>query len=112
MRVEYYETETGKRPAKEFIDGLPPKVQEKVYRTIHLLETFGEQLKRPHTDTLRNGIRELRTPIGGNQYRVLYFFYMGDKAILTNGLMKKTDEVPDADIDRAIRYRKDYTDRH
>ena len=112
MEIIYYETADGKKPASDFIDSLPIKSRQKVLRSIELLRALGVQLKRPYTDDLRDGIHELRTQFGSNQYRVLYFFMVGDKAILTNGFTKKTMKVPDSEIDLAISYRTDYTNRN
>ena len=43
--------------------------------------------------------------------RVLYFFVVGKKVILTNGFVKKTSKTPPREIDRAKRYRADYQQR-
>ncbi len=62
-------------------------------------------------DVLRGGIRELRVVFGGDQFRALYFFWDGDQIIVTHGIIKKSDKVPPAEIERAIRYRADYIGR-
>jgi phage-related protein len=38
----------------------------------------------------------------------LFFFFDGDKIVITHGFVKKSHSVPDAEIDRAVDYRKDY----
>jgi len=43
--------------------------------------------------------------------RVLYFFVIGKKAVLTNGFIKKTQETPPGEIDRAKIYRNEYLNR-
>ena len=43
--------------------------------------------------------------------RVMYFFVVGRKAILTNGFIKKTQKTPKEEIERAKRYRADYLSR-
>ena len=42
---------------------------------------------------------------------VLYFFYTGKKAVLTNGLLKKTKKTPGAAIELAKKYKADYEGR-
>ena len=42
---------------------------------------------------------------------MLYFFVMGKRAVLTNGFVKKTQETPPEEIDRAKRYRAEYLGR-
>ena len=43
--------------------------------------------------------------------RVLYFFVIGKKAILTNGFIKKTQKTPPGEIEKAKAYRKEYLSR-
>jgi phage-related protein len=42
---------------------------------------------------------------------VFYFFFEGDRAILTHGIAKTTGKVPESEIDRAVAYRMDYLRR-
>ena len=51
---------------------------------------------------------ELRGQQGGNISRVLYFFFAGQKVILTNGFVKKTQKTPSGEIEKARQYRADY----
>ena len=44
--------------------------------------------------------------------RILYFFFSGGKIILTNGFVKKTNETPRNEINKAIQYKKDYFKRN
>lgn len=83
----------------------------KVARTIHLLELKGHQLRAPHSKELVDGIMELRISFGGNITRVLYFFVIGNTAVLTNGFVKKTTQTPAQEITRAKEYRDDYQRR-
>lgn len=69
------------------------------------LAAFGHELRRPHADALRDGIRELRAKKGHVNYRILYFTHGRNSAILAHALTKE-DVVPDADIDRAIARKK------
>ena len=55
---------------------------------------------------------ELRISFGGYITRVLYFFIVGDTAVLTNGFVKKTQQTPPQEIARAKEYREDYRRRN
>ena len=57
------------------------------------------------------GIFEIRAKQGSDITRVLYFFVVGQKVILTNGFVKKTQKTPPSEIARAKRYRADYHSR-
>lgn len=54
---------------------------------------------------------ELRAKVGSDISRVLYFFVVGQRAILTHGFIKKTNKTPVAEIERAISYRQDFFER-
>jgi phage-related protein len=71
---------------------------------IQRLAEMGHELRRPEADFLRDGIHELRVRRGRINYRILYFFYAQGSAVLASGLSKEA-ELPNADIDRALRRR-------
>lgn len=96
--VEYYEKEDGTFPAEEFILSLDSKMQAKMFRELELLETFGNELREPHSKPLGDGIYEIRAKVASDITRVLYFFVVNKKIILTNGFVKKTQKTPDNEI--------------
>lgn len=110
--VEYYEKEDGTFPAEEFILSLDSKMQAKMFRELDLLETFGNQLREPHSKPLGDGIYEIRAKVASDITRVLYFFVVNKKIILTNGFVKKTQKTPDNEIALAKKYRKDYLEHN
>ena len=83
--VEYYEKEDGSYPVEEFLLSLDIKMRAKVFRNLELLEIKGNQLR--------------------------YFFVIGNKVILTNGFIKKTQKTPRSEIKLAKQYREDYQRR-
>ena len=109
--VDLYETKDKKRPVEEFILSLDNKMQAKVFGMILLLEEKGTALREPYSKPLDDGIFELRIKQSSNITRVLYFFYIGGKIILTNGFVKKTQKTPPSEIEKAKQYRKDYLER-
>ena len=112
IEIEFYDTEDGKCPLREYLDSLEPKLLAKTLRTIDLLENNGISLRGPYSEPLGDGIFELRTKQGSDITRVLYFFFVGNKAILTNGFTKKTQKTPKSEIDTAKKYKADYERRH
>ncbi len=109
--MEYYELEDGTRPAEEFILAQDKKMQAKIFLSLELLERKGPELREPYSKPLGNGIFEVRAKQGSDISRVLYFFVVGRKIILTNGFVKKTMKIPSREIERAKRYRADYQRR-
>lgn len=111
FEVEFYEREDGTEPAKEFLLSLDVKMRAKMFKTIELLEANGTDLRLPYSEYLDDGIFELRAKVGSNISRILYFFIVGRKIILTNGFIKKTMKTPQQEIARAKNYRNDYLNR-
>ena len=109
--VKFYDLADGTKPAKDFVLELRPKMRAKVYRAIDMLETNGADLREPYSKHLNDGIFELRAQIGSDISRVLYFFMVGKKAILTHGFIKKTQKTPPSEIDRAKKYRAEFLSR-
>ena len=98
--VVFFADADGDAPALAWLDGLPQKVKYKFIARMERLAASGGALRRPHASILRDGIYELRVRHMRVHYRMLYFFH-GQRAVLASGL-KKTDRVPDREIDRAV----------
>lgn len=109
--VIFYDLPDGSEPVKEFLDSLDVKMRAKVLREIGMLAANGTSLREPDSKNIGDGIFELRAKVGSDISRVLYFFYVGGKAILTHGFIKKTQKTPPAEKDRAMRYRAEYLSR-
>jgi len=111
FEIIFFDKTDGTKPAKEFIIKLPPKMRAKVLRVISILEANGSDLKEPYSKHLIDGIFELRAKVGSDISRVLYFFIIDRKAILTHGFIKKTQKTPPSEIIRAKEYRTEYLSR-
>lgn len=109
--VEFYETARGVQPAKEFLLSLDVKMRAKMLNIISILQDNGYELREPYSKHLSEGIFELRAKVGSDITRVLYFFYIDRRIILTNGFVKKTNKTPSKEIEMAKRYRADFLNR-
>lgn len=67
----------------------------------------GAILQKPRRWDIRTRIKS-----SSDISRILYFFFVGDKAVLTNGFVKKTQKTPRKEIEKAKTYRKDYLRRN
>ena len=112
-RVEcyYYLTESGKSPVKDFVDSLDHKTQRKFFFVRSLLEAIGHRLLEPHAKYVGDAIFELRFKGREGAVRVLYFFFHEDRAIFTNGFIKKSAKTPLHEKDIAIKRRQSFMDR-
>ena len=111
FEIIFYEKEDGTMPAQDFLDSLDDKMRAKMILTVDMLKNKGNRLREPYSKPLDDGIMELRAVVGTNISRVLYFFVVGQKVILTNGFIKKTQKTPKKEITLAKKYREDYIER-
>lgn len=109
--IEYFEKSDKTRPAEEFILSEDVKMRAKIFRMLELLELKGNDLREPYSSYLTDGIFELRVKQGSDISRVLYFFVVGKKIILTNGFRKKAQRTPKNEIDLAKKYKTEYEQR-
>jgi phage-related protein len=70
------------------------------------LAELGHELRRPEADFLQDGIYELRARRGRVHFRLLYFFYGQNVAILAHALTKE-GRVPEADLETAFRRKRE-----
>ena len=106
--VAFYRETNGEAPVVAWLQDLM-KANERAWThcraRIELLGQLGHELRRPAADYLRDGIYELRAKQGHVQYRMLYFFHGREVVVLAHALTKE-DEIPRADIERALKRMK------
>ncbi len=105
--IVIYQNEDGSIPLFEWFDDLSQKVVDKCIVKIELLEEFGYDLRRPHCDSLEEGICELRAKLKRVNYRILYYFEGKNAVIVSHGCTKEK-KVPKSEINKAIRHRNNY----
>lgn len=110
--IEFFEKENGDCPVAEFLDSIySQKLKEKTLLNIVNLSNQGRNARPPLSEYVEDGIYELRTKQGYNLTRVFYFFIFGNKIILTNGYIKKAQKTDPKEIERAKKYRDEYSRR-
>ena len=112
MNVIFYEQEDGTVPVADFITSLDEGIRAKATRSLKLLQARDYTLRAPYSKELTDGIMELRITFGGNITRILYFFIVGNTAVVTNGFIKKSQKTPAEEIQQAKVYRADYQRRN
>jgi phage-related protein len=110
-QVALFEKENGDIPVEDFINSLDDKMSAKIYRLLTLISEIGPELREPYSKHMDDGIFELRAKVGSNISRVLYFFFIGHRVVVTNGFIKKTQKTPKTEINQAKAYRKEYIQR-
>lgn len=109
--VIVYTAKDGTVPVNEFLYTVSEKMRAKILKELELLADYGNELREPYTKHIEDGIFELRIKLGTDISRVMYFFYVEKRIILTNGFVKKTQKTPRNEIETAKKYRQDYLSR-
>jgi len=100
--------ENGRDVINEFLLGLSTKEQEKIYRNIRLLNDLGFQ-RMINTKMIgsvkgQDNLWYLRASYRSNIFRIFFFIYEIDERevyILLHGFQKKTQKIPEAEIELA-----------
>ena len=95
--------------AREFLAGLDNKSRLKIIYNIDKARTVND---KDLFKKLKGEIWEFRTLYNKTYYRLFAFWDKSNKSetlvITTHGLVKKTDKIPEPDIDKAERMRQQY----
>ena len=106
-KVIIYRETKGTAPLLDWLDKLPEPARLKCTTVIELLGESGNQLRRPASDYLRDGIYELRTRSGTVNYRILYGFAGQNIVLLSHGFTKEKT-ISKREIERAIKNLKNF----
>ena len=111
-KIKFYPARRGDYPVKDFIQQMDKKSRAKIWRYIALLEEHGPNLLRPYADYVRDKIKELRIRIQAGNVRIFYFFFLEGNIILLHAFKKKTQELPEKEIEQAKKNMEDFILRY
>jgi phage-related protein len=85
------------------------KVKNKILWTFRVIETLPivSELYLKHIEGT-DGLYEIRVQQGSDIFRVLCFFDHGQLVVLANGFQKKTNKIPQNEIDKALIIKIEY----
>lgn len=109
--IDYYESPAGNKPVEEFINSLEEKAQNKIVRTLELLEEFGIRLGHPHAKKLTGtSLWELKI-LGSDSIRIFYVAKEQKHFLLLHGFKKKSQKTDKKQIKIAIKRLQEYESR-
>ncbi len=112
FRVEFYETETGGCPVRDFLDELKSSDPGDFAAVMAGLEKLRnrEYHREPLCKALGNGLFELRH-VGKLNTRVLWFFVKNRRIVVVHGIRNKGRAIPVRDIKTATDRMQDWRKR-
>ena len=110
--VEFYETNAGRCPVREFLDELKagdPGDFAAVVAGLAKLRNH-QHHREPLSKALGDGLFELRH-VGKLNTRVLWFFMKGRRIVAVHGIRSKGQAIPARDLDTARERMRDWLKR-
>ena len=110
--VEFYETESGACPVREFLDDLKKSDPDDFAVVLAGLTKLrnSQSHREPLSKALGGGLFELRH-VGKLNTRVLWFFMKGRRIVLLHGIRNKGQAIPSRDLVTARERMRDWLNR-
>ena len=111
--VEFYETDAGRSPVQEFLDGLKASDPGDFAAVLAGLARLRlrQYHREPLTKALGGGLFELRH-VGKLNTRVLWFFMRGRRIVAVHSIRNKGQAIAARDLDTARERMRDWQKRH
>ena len=101
--IEFYELKDGDRPVEKFLEVVKKKNRSLWKKSLAGLLKIKERdyHKMPLTEYIETGILSLRIKSESNILRILFGFNKGKKIILLHGFVKKSQKIPEKELEIA-----------
>ena len=106
FQVEFYFSDRGELPAKEYFDSADKQIQVKLLALVKYLAEEGRLFDETKFRLVDK--KEKMYEFKPMAERFFNFFYEGKKIIITNAYRKKGQKVDSRELARAINFKKDY----
>lgn len=109
FRIEFYLAMNGVAPAEEWLEQLPLVSQQKFASLFARMGDTGKIWNERKFKHLAETDQIFEFKVEAD--RILCFFFVGRRLILTHGFRKRGDKTPKREIERAESYRQDFEGR-
>lgn len=112
FQVEFYETDTGGSPVREFLEELKASDPDDFAAVVAGLAKLRDRRyhREPLSKALGGGLLEMRH-VGKLNTRVLWFFMKGRRIIAVHGVRNKGQAIPARDLEVARERMRDWQKR-
>ncbi len=93
----------------EQILSMPPKVQARMIRLLELIESHGANLGPPHTESMGDGLFEIRAKAKEGIGRSLFCYLKGKHIYVLHAFIKKSQKTPKKELEIARQRQKEVT---
>lgn len=102
----FYQTEQGARPVRDFLLGLPRDDRRIIGNDVATVE-YGWPIGKPTCAPLGSGLWEVRSSLSTNRIARVIFTLHAGQMVLLHGFIKKTQKIPQADLELARKRMKE-----
>jgi phage-related protein len=110
-QFDFIRRKDGTSEFEEFLNSIPEKDSAKLLATISKTEEHGLLVAQNEWSGLKkldSDLYELRSKVGSNIQRAIYFQKVGNEYLITHGFTKKQQRTPKSEIDHAKSVRELY----
>ncbi|MWJ32740.1 MULTISPECIES: type II toxin-antitoxin system RelE/ParE family toxin [Saccharibacillus] len=110
VEFDYIRNRDGSSEFEDFLNSIPVKDQAKLLTVIKNTEDHGLliAIKMEWVKKLDDDLYELRSKVGNNIQRAVYFQKIGTEYMITHGFTKKSQKTPQSEIEYAKNLRARY----
>lgn len=99
ISVDFYKQGSGREPVREWLKSIRKEERRIIGEDIKVIQT-GWPLGMPLVRNLRKGLWEVRCTLPNTIARIIFVMHKG-KMVLLHGFIKKTEEMPQQDLEIA-----------
>ena len=104
--AHFYKTLNGAEPVRNWLLRLSVEDRKIVGKDIQKVE-FGWPIGMPYSRPLGRGLFEVRSDISDKRIARVIFIIQNDGMVLLHGFVKKSQKTPKADLDLAVKRKKE-----
>lgn len=108
LPAAFYRSAAGNEPVREWLKGLDQADRRIVGQDIATAE-FGWPVGMPVCRSLGKGLYEIRSDISHGRIARVIFCVTDQQMVLLHGFIKKTQKTPKADLELALKRKKEVT---
>lgn len=108
LPAAFFQLSSGREPVREWLKSLQEEDRKVIGEDIKDVE-FSWLIGMPLCRSLGRGLWEVRSDLSGGRIARVVFCIASSQMVLLHGFIKKTQKTPAADIEMALKRKKDIT---
>ena len=108
LPAAFFQLSSGREPVREWLKSLREEDRKVIGEDIKDVE-FSWPIGMPLCRSLGRGLWEVRSDLSGGRIARVVFCIASSQMVLLHGFIKKTQKTPQADLELALKRKKDIT---